>query len=273
MLLERLECGSDYIGDIANLTYRNGASPQSYCVNQETFGSLNFVNVDWFDRVPYEAVFLTNMRGCYYNCIFCNGGNKQHSRIFKRKSIIRSPEAVAKDLDRVNPPGHLVHFTQDISMPGIDYMRKVFNRKRNLTICNDFIMLPSKEMIDVIRENVDTKRSVITFSLECLNEKYKHLFLKKFTYEQLVDTIKYCGDDFLVDIYFTSRYVDTRNCYNITSIDDCQRYKERIGNDAGKDVNVISDIIYRDPDPRGLEGEFGFYMQVSGGPFDFLDRA
>lgn len=87
---------NDALGDVGNLSYRNGAniatSPELPLI--EDLDSLPFPNLGLLDVWPEDVIYVEIGRGCPFRCNFCFT-----APYWKRKHRIKSAERILRELD------------------------------------------------------------------------------------------------------------------------------------------------------------------------------
>lgn len=78
--------------------------------------------------------------------------------MFKRTIVSRSPEKVAEDLDKYTAEGiRRVYCCHDfINVLGENYTRRVFNKRRKLSIDYEFLELPTIEGFEMLMDSFES---------------------------------------------------------------------------------------------------------------------
>src|SRR5690606_18774808 len=150
---------------------------------------LDFVTLDWlqnhasYGAIQYSGVgiiqlrdpklrghWLTIGRGCVFNCIYCGGGKQSHETLAGRVGyVIRSPEAVAADVERLKRAGfHQVALSLDLATFGPAWWQEFFGILRRkqirIGIYNEFFQLPSREFIEELGATADLQHTEVAIS-------------------------------------------------------------------------------------------------------------
>jgi hypothetical protein len=106
-LVEHLLAGQAYDG-VPNVTGAEKASPQTFSLTADVFSNGDALSAGWFP--DYEAIiregcsgipfiFIPVARGCHHTCDWCYGSAGLQQALCRRQMVVRSADAVKKDLD------------------------------------------------------------------------------------------------------------------------------------------------------------------------------
>lgn len=139
--------------------------------------------------------YITFGRGCPHICSFCAGGYNLRNILHRREPILKSTEAILKDVEQFYISG-IKHFVsafyydkyQNILTQFFTEIAKNFKGIAiNQDICCD---LPSEELIDAFK--LMDKKSTLFFLVYSLSEKQRSLNMhKNFANKELINKIKF----------------------------------------------------------------------------------
>jgi len=172
MLVNRLmgEPSALDIDSIPNIVSKDGISKHRYCIDNEQFSNLCYSKFDWFpsflSRIKHihEGAafhdltddntlfpFIPINRGCPYHCTFCYGSPENTRKIFERDMVVRTSDAVKRDLNALKDSPHIpaVFFVGDfMDLLSDEWCNSVFDRSYHLDCYFEFFNLPSLERLE-----------------------------------------------------------------------------------------------------------------------------
>lgn len=191
------------LAPVPNLTYRSNGQVMenelTYSATSSDLDDLDFVdlefleNADWYGVLQFARTNLTvsspelrghwlsNGRGCIYDCSFCGGGRESHRIFAKRQSIVlRSIEKVAEDIQRLAEKGiDQVSPTLDPAILGDEYWQPLFAELRRrgvrIGINDEVFQLPSREFVEDFIQTADIPRSELAMSVLSGSERVRRL--------------------------------------------------------------------------------------------------
>ncbi len=212
-LVSELSRPTPDLSSIPNLSYRSNGqvveNDLSYCATPAELDPLNFVDLDflehadWYGQLQFEPTNLTvsmanprghwlcTGRGCIFDCSFCGGGHESH-RLFagREKIVLRSPEKVAEDIQRLQEKGFdQVSLTLDPAILGPKYWKPLFAELRRrgvrIGIYNEHFQLPTREFVEDFLQTADISCSELALSLLSGSERVRRLNGKSYSNQQL----------------------------------------------------------------------------------------
>jgi len=153
------------ISNIPNIVSKELCTEHKYFLTQEDYDNQNYIDIDWFPTIKKLMKKVHNMaypfsffpwisvfKGCIYSCERCYGNPEWCQKVFKRGMVIRSAERVAFDLDEYEKMGlKRIYCCHDfINVLGVNYTKKVFNKKRRLEINYEFLKIPEPSLFDML---------------------------------------------------------------------------------------------------------------------------
>lgn len=207
------------LADIPNLCFRSGneliQNERTYCATTADLDSLNFVDLDFLAHADHyrevqfslsrwieladgampKGQWLTIGRGCCFDCSYCGGSKESHAAIAGRNGIVpRSSDRVVDDLQRLQQMGiQQVSFNLDPAIMGKRFWTQLLAEMRRrgvkIGIYNEFFQLPSRDFMQAFVETADLAYSELAFSPLSGSERVRRLNGKRFTNDQLLDTL------------------------------------------------------------------------------------
>jgi len=159
----------------------------------------------WLD---YPITAVLTCRGCTQNCVFCGGSAAAYRRICNRSRLaLRSPEAVARDVDRIR------HFASgpifilgDIRQSGMDYADRLLSLLKKQVVKNQLILelfYPASK--DFLMKMGDACPAFcLEISPESHDPEVRNAIGKHYSNESLEETIGYAlaADCQRLDLFF-----------------------------------------------------------------------
>jgi hypothetical protein len=164
------------ISNIPNIVSKELSTGHKYFLTQEDYDNQNYIDIDWFPTIKKLMKKVHNMaypfsffpwisvfKGCIYSCERCYGNPCYSERVFKRGLVIRSPEKISYELDEYEKNGiKRVYIGHDfINILGIDYTKKILNRKRKIQIRYEFWNIPYLDCFEILIDSFDLVDVVI----------------------------------------------------------------------------------------------------------------
>jgi len=160
LLMNKLEFGNTYYGDIPNLTWKSsgkiGYNPLTYVPRdldefdipgyRYTVRSV-FKYHNFLDPLPYNGwlqypnTALLTARGCTQNCLICGGSRDAYGQNCQRSSLaMRSPAKLAEDIQFIQrfsrAPIFILH---DIRQGGKAYVDELLSRLKKMKLKNELV--------------------------------------------------------------------------------------------------------------------------------------
>lgn len=198
---------NDNLESIPSLTFRdskgdvkiNELMPPNSSIDEFEFTRLDLIE-------PKQAIFPKKIpshwsipvcRGCAHNCVTCGGSRYSYKKYLGRtQPAFRSPEKIAQDIQKLSDQGiEQVFLFQDPRMGGREYWTKLITTLQNIDIKLKQLTMeiwgPADE--EYVRELSKIRIPlVLTISPESCVESVRRAHGRKYSNEELFDTIRLC---------------------------------------------------------------------------------
>lgn len=259
LLVEAILSGSDVQG-IPNIVGRDFESDRWWCLTRREMDASDYRSISWFPTLERRVLryhrksiariflpvfpYLMVFRGCPRHCAQCYGAIKPQHRLFGRGQVLRSPEALCRDLASwsEDPRYRFVTVFHDfLSFAPLSYTRQVLSRRYALRFNLALYDLPSAEAIDLVLDAFPGGN--LEFSLDSNDNTSRELV----DLDQLVDRIRQVQDSgrFNAAFNYVERYAASDSRYRAA----CERVRTETRS-AGRIVDHWWEDVPM-PDERG----------------------
>jgi hypothetical protein len=196
---------------VPNLVRRGAREPRRWVASGGELDGLDFASLGFLEhaeayrrllhshprrpgreaRVGLQAHWLSNGRGCAFDCAACGGGRSAHRRLTGRRGITwRSPDALGRDLARLRGAGvQQACLGLDPELAGWDHCAASVAGARGMGLYLESFQLPSAALFDLLVDCCDPEHCEIVITPLSGDEALRRRHGKGFDDGALVEAV------------------------------------------------------------------------------------